>query len=234
MNEQLFSPLIEQAIELASEWHAGTYRKGRWRPRSFEVPAMDPANGALKKSEHIPGVPMMAHVTNVAMVVQRAGWEEPVVAAAFLHDLLEDPNSFGQRMSHVRFAELMGNEVATLVATVTEPKWSRDGVPLPWAFRKNAYVEQVAKGPSGAAAISLADKLHNAWSMAQSLEAGIDIFTDGPGRRALSAGPAEQRQFFSAVLDATEQHADERLVPLRTRLREEVIRFSDAARLDIV
>ena len=212
--ETLFSPLIERAIELSAEWHEGTYRKGRWRGEPFEPPPGEALH-----------VPMVAHVTTVAMTVQRAGWEDAVVAAAFLHDVLEDRNRFEEGMDPAQLAALVGEEVTALVAAVTEPKHDGDGSPLPWRIRKEAYLDVLAAGPAGASAISLADKLHNVWTMNESLAAGVDVFTTGPNRRGLSAGPAAQRWFLRAVLDATRRHDDPRLAPMRTRLEEEVARF---------
>lgn len=212
--QSLFSPLIERAIELSAEWHEGTYRKSRWRDEPFVSP--------LGEALHIP---MMAHVTAVAMTVQRAGWEDEVVAAAFLHDVLEDRNRYREGMPRAQLTALMGEEVTALVAAVSEPKHDETGAPLPWRVRKETYVETLAAGPVGAAAISLADKLHNVWTMCESLTSDIDVFTSAPGRRALSAGPEAQLWFFRAVLAATERHDDPRLVPMRARLREEVGRF---------
>jgi hypothetical protein len=216
--ETLFSPLVERAIELSAEWHEGTYRKGRWREEPFEAPL-----------DEILHVPMIAHVTAVALTVQRAGWEDEVVAAAFLHDVLEDRNRFRQGMAPERLAALVGEEVTALVAAVTEPKRDDAGEPLPWRLRKEAYLCTLAAGPPGAAAISLADKLHNVWTMSESLAGGIDVFTSAPNRRALSAGPEAQRWFFRAVLDATRCHDDPRLAPMRARLDEEIARFERLA-----
>ena len=222
--ETLFSPLVEQAIELAAEWHEGTYRKSRWRGAPFVAP-----EGTVLR------IPAMAHATAVALTVQRAGWEDEVVAGAFLHDVLEDANRFDQAMRRADLEGLVGEEVVRLVAAVTEPKRDDDGAFLPWIVRKEAYLERLAAGPPGSAAISLADKLHNAYTMNGGLEAGIDIFSseEGPGRsrRGLSAGPEAQRCFFEAVLEATERHDDARLVPMRARLRREVERFAALAGL---
>jgi (p)ppGpp synthase/HD superfamily hydrolase len=214
MPPSLFNPLIERAIELSAEWHEGTYRKSRWRDEPFEPPP-----------DVLLHIPVMAHVTAVAFTVQRAGWEDEVVAAAFLHDVLEDGNRFRQGMPAGQLAALVGEDVTALVAAVTEPKRDAAGNPLPWRVRKDAYLEALAAGPPGAAAISLADKLHNAWTMNESFAAGIDVFTAAPGRRALSAGPERQRWFFHAVLAATRRHDDPRLAPMRARLEEEVARF---------
>lgn len=211
----LFSPLVERAIELSAEWHDQTYRKSRWREYVYDPPP--------EVALHIP---VMAHVTAVALTVQRAGWDDETVAAAFLHDVIEDRNRFRDTLPPERLAALVGEEVLVLVQAVTEPKRDEHGAALPWRVRKEAYVEQLRGAPPGAIAISLADKLHNAWTMNQALAAGVDIFADGPGRRALTAGPADQRWFFDAVLAASDPFPDERLEPMRERLRDELRRFA--------
>jgi hypothetical protein len=217
----LFSPLVERAVGIAAEWHDGTYRKGRWREPCATAP-----DGAE------PRVPAMAHVTTVALTVQQAGWGEEAVAAAFLHDVLEDADRHGQSLGRDALAAQVGEVVVRIVEAVSEPKRAADGTPLPWRVRKEVYLERLAAGPVEAAAVSLADKLHNAYSMASSLACGIDIFTDGPRRRALSAGPESQLWFFRAALDATRLHADTRLAPMRDRLAAEVERFAEAAGLE--
>jgi (p)ppGpp synthase/HD superfamily hydrolase len=212
--DALFNPLVEQAIELAAEWHDQTYRKSRWRTEPFEPPP-----------EVVLHIPVMAHVTAVALTIQRAGWPDEAVAAAFLHDVIEDRNRFAHGMTRGRLAAAVGEAVADLVAYVTEPKWGPDGEALPWRARKEAYLATLAEGPPEALAISLADKIHNVWSMNQALAAGIDIFNPGPHRRAFSAGPEEQRWFLNSVLAGSERHADARLEPMRERLAAEMERF---------
>ena len=210
----LFSPLVERAIELAAEWHDRTYRKSRWRTQPYNPPP-----------ETVLHIPMMAHVTAVALTVQRAGWDDETVAAAFLHDTLEDSNQYRHTLSYERLTELMGEGVAERVRGVTEPKLGPDGRHLPWRVRKEAYVATLRAATPEAAAISLADKLHNAYTMNQGLQSGLDIFADGPTNRKLTAGPDEQRWFFRTVLEASEAFTDPRLDPMRDRLRIEIDRF---------
>lgn len=214
----LLSPLVERAIELAAEWHDQTYRKSRWREVPFEIPVAEP----------LPRVPAMAHVTAVALLVQRDGWDDETVAAAFLHDALEDQNRFGDHLPEDLLTDLVGPGVTARVHAVTEPKYGPDGLPLPWRVRKEAYLRRLEEGPVEGLAVSLADKVHNAWTMRQGVEAGQDIFADGPGRKALSAGPEEQVWFFRAVLDVAEARRDARLDRLWDALRQEVSRFEAA------
>ena len=230
MTDPLFSPLVERAVEIAAEWHDRTYRKGRWSDPCVSAP-----DGTASR------VPAMAHVTTVAVTVQRAGWGDEAVAAAFLHDTLEDPDQHGNVMTAEALAALVGGPqppgrrsqtgeaVVRIVEAVTEPKRDAAGEWLPWRVRKEAYLDALRAGPAEGAAVSLADKLHNAFSMASSLEAGVDIFSDGPGRRALSADAAAQVWFFHAALDATRRFDDPRLEPMRDRLAQEVRRFGRAA-----
>ena len=210
----IFSPLIEHAIELAAQWHDGVYRKSCWRDPAFETPS----DGAVQ-------APVMAHVTTVAMLVQRAGWDEATVAAAYLHDVIEDMNQHGQHLRRDQLREALGVEVAAIVDGVTENKYDAEGHVRPWRARKEDYVEQLRVGRVEAMAISLADKLHNLWTMNQGLEQGDDIFSHGPNRRGLSAGPAQQQWFHRAVLGAASAHQDDRLAPLRARLEQEIERF---------
>ncbi|MEL6615987.1 MAG: HD domain-containing protein [Bacteroidota bacterium] len=218
----MFSPLVERAIEIAAEWHDGTYRKGRWTD-----PVLPPASGGVP-----PRIPAMAHVTAVAMTVAQAGWGEETIAAAFLHDALEDRDRHRRWFPRERMVDLVGETVVTIVEAVSEPKLAASGGFLPWRERKEAYVAHIEAGPPEASAVSLADKLHNAYAMASSLEAGVDIFTSAPGRTALTAGASEQLWYFRAVLEATRAHDDPRLVPQRQRLDEEVARFAAAAGLE--
>lgn len=207
--DDLFHPLIEHAIELSAQWHDGTYRKSAWRDPAFEVP----------KEEEIQ-IPVIAHLAAVASIVHRAGWEPEVVAAAYLHDAIEDMNTHGQRLRRKQLREAVGPEVAQLVARVSEMKEDKTGALRPWRARKEDYIAHLHEGTPKAAAISLADKIHNLWSMNQSLANGDDIFA------VLGAGPQEQLWYYTAVLDASRVHEDPRLEPMRIRLQHELDRFA--------
>lgn len=213
-SETLFSPLIEQAIELSAQWHDQTYRKKRWRDAPFEVPA----HAILR-------VPVVAHVTAVAITVQRAGWADEAVSAAFLHDVLEDANQYGRTLRSEELREALGEDVLRHVNEVSEDQFDDEGEPLAWRVRKDAYVAQIREATAGSAAISLADKLHNLWSINQGLARGVRVFREDEQGLGLSYGPAEQLWFHEAVLEATRVHDDPRLVPMRERLRKEIESF---------
>jgi len=211
--EALFRPLIEHAIELSAQWHDGTYRKGVWRDPAFEVP----------EGEEVQ-IPVIAHLAAVASIVRRAGWGEETVAAAYLHDAIEDMNRHGQRLRRKQLRDAVGAEVARLVAQVSEQKLDDDGQMRPWRARKEDYLDSIRAGRPDAAAISLADKVHNLWSITQSLEAGEDIFS------ALSGDAEAQQWFHEAVLEASTHHDDPRLDPMRERLQTELDRYEAVLR----
>jgi len=173
--------------------------------------------------------PVFSHLTAVALTIQRAGWPPEVVAAAFLHDILEDPNREGARMTRETLAAHVDEEVVTLVQHVTEDGYDASGQKRPWRTRKEAYIAHLEQAPDEAVAISLADKLHNLWTMNQSLDAGLPLFEGGDNVTALSAGPTEQHWFFHALLQATVRHSDPRLKALRVQLRQELDRFEQLA-----
>ena len=211
---QVFSSLIEHAIEVSAQWHDRTYRKGRWRNPAFVVPS----------DEHL-SVPVIAHVTAVAFTLQRAGWTDEAVAAGLLHDVLEDRNFWGDHMSFENLQALMGTRVAELVAHVSERKYDDVGNRLGWRARKDDYVTGLRVAPPEAIAISLADKLHNLWSINESLDRGVDVFEDGENRKGLGAGPEQQDWFFEEVIVISRQHEDPRLTPIRNSLADELKRF---------
>lgn len=211
----LLSPLVERAIELAAQWHDATYRKGGWRPAAFRLENGRPIE-----------VPVAAHVTAVGMIVQRAGWDDETVAAGFLHDILEDSNRERHRFDPEVLREVMGARVAELVEWVTEVKRMPDGRACMWEERKERYLQRLVEAPAEAVAISLADKLHNLWTMNQTIETGQDPFKGSPTRMALTRGPDQQRWFFESVLQIAARFDEPRLLSLTTELQAALDRYN--------
>ena len=220
MSESPFSPRLEHAIELSSQWHDQTYRKGAWRDPAFELPSGESVR-----------VPVTAHLMTTALTVQRAGWGEDAVAAAFLHDALEDVNRHNQRLMRKQLRQNVGEDVSRLVEAVTEKKHDDEGRPQSWRERKEGYLQGLSEAPAAAVAISLADKLHNLWTMNQSLEREVPIFEGTAGHAGLSAGPEEQHWFFRTVLKEAEGRDDDRLGNLTKNLEAEIARFEELSGL---
>ena len=213
-----FSPLIEKAIEFASRWHEGTYRKSAWRTDAIE-------------GEDRIRIPAISHVTAVAMIVARMGFDETTIAAAFLHDTVEDPNQHGHYISLSTIETMFGEDVSQMVGSLTEIKRNAQGEYHSWETRKTGYVAALRTASTGAKAISLADKVHNLWTMNQALARELPIFEGSETLKAMSAGPQQQRWYFEEILDATSGVDDVRVQSLRSLLAAEVDAFIEHTNL---
>ncbi len=120
--------LIEKATMLAVEGHKGQKR--------------------------LHGAPYVVHPFIVAVKLLKYDFEDHVVAAALVHDLLEDTS-----ITESRIKTELGDSVVNIVKGLTENK------ELPWRERKLAYIELVRKGSDDVKAVSLGDKVHNMENM---------------------------------------------------------------------
>ena len=126
---------ILKAAEAAARWHAGQRRKGA------------------------AGEPYINHPLEVARLVAEAvdGNDASLIAAAFLHDAVEDQN-----IPLGLIAAMFGDDTAALVAEVTDDK------SLPKAERKRLQVEKAPHQSPRAKILKLADKTSNLRAMAES------------------------------------------------------------------
>lgn len=118
------SALVREARRLAADKHAGQERK-----------ATD--------------MPYVEHVGEVAALVEDSGFDDEVVAAALLHDLVEHTD-IGLGDVSRRFGERVG----AMVGAMTD----RDEIDS-WEERKAEHRERVAAAGRDAAAIYAADKI---------------------------------------------------------------------------
>lgn len=93
----------------------------------------------------------VTHPIMVARLVEQAGFSECAVAAALVHDVLEDTP-----VSEAELRQELGDEVVDIVTAVSED------TTLPWEERKEAYVRSVVAAGESVWAVSVADKIHNA------------------------------------------------------------------------
>lgn len=121
------SQLVHDALALASEAHAGQIRNGSG------------------------GMPYLDHPKAVTELLQSDGYGEVVLAAALLHDVVEESDTAIEQI-RARF----GEPVAALVAALTDPEEIE-----PYQQRKRAHRAQVAEAGPDALAIYAADKLAN-------------------------------------------------------------------------
>ncbi len=145
--DRFWSPTLERALRLATQAHDGQTRKG------------SPA-------------PYIEHPMAVAMILDRAEFDEDVVVAGLLHDLVEDTHI---TLDDIRSA--FGDSVAETVARCSEIKLDADGRKRPWSDRKRDHLETLKSANLPAKAVTLADKLHNLASIAFDLAEGRPVWS---------------------------------------------------------
>ena len=115
------------------------------------------------------GTPYLAHPLRVCELLAETGAAEPTLAAALLHDGVED-----SELTVGEVVERFGVEVGELVSALTEDAAIED-----WVARKNALRAQVAEAGKRAATIYAADKLANLGELrtlyAERGESAIDL-----------------------------------------------------------
>lgn len=156
---------VDEALAFAATWHAGQTRKGT-------------------------AVPYIVHPVQVAAILRAWEFDDEVVIAGLLHDVLEDT-----ACEEAELATRFGATVAETVRWCSEPNKDR-----PWEERKRDAVDRMRRMPPAAKAVSCADKSHNLHTMADALERGEplwDRFKRGADsqidyhRRALAALSSE-------------------------------------------
>jgi (p)ppGpp synthase/HD superfamily hydrolase len=121
------SPLVARALQVAREAHAGQIRNGSG------------------------GMPYIEHPEAVAALLAEHGFEDEVLAAALLHDVVEDSETTVEQLRGD-----FGDPVAGLVAVLSDDESIDD-----YRERKDEHRARVAAAGGPALAIYGADKLTN-------------------------------------------------------------------------
>ena len=178
------SPLVRSALEKARAAHAGQTRNGSG------------------------GMPYIEHPVRVAALLDELGYSEEVLAAALLHDVIEDSET-----SLDELRELFGDEVAGMVGALTD-----DESIEPYRERKAEHRERVAAAVSGAQAIYGADKLTNVKTLRAAYE------DEGDAVREEFKVPIELKtEIWEADLELLREKAPD--LPFLDELEEELSRF---------
>lgn len=131
------SPLTREALDFANQRHAGQTRD-------------------------LDDLPFVTHPMEVACLLHDAGYEDEVVAAGVLHDVLEDTDA-----NHDELADRFGPRVADLVEAVTDdPSIADDDE------RRAALRRKVAEAGECAAVVFAADKVSKARELRLRLSRG--------------------------------------------------------------
>jgi len=145
-----------EALELASLWHHGQFRKGTVTP-------------------------YLSHLLSVAGIALEFGASEDEAIAALLHDALEDgPEYTGRDAATLReeIQSRFGSEVALLVDGATDDAPPAGQPKRPWMERKREYLTKLPRESAAALLVSASDKLHNARNILTDLLVnGPEVFT---------------------------------------------------------
>lgn len=123
--------MIRQAAEFAEQAHKGAVRKGT-------------------------SIPYITHPLETAVIVSMLTRDPELIAAALLHDTLEDTKT-----TYEELKEQFGVRVADLVAEESEDKSKS------WRERKGHTIAHLRQASREAKILTLADKLSNIRSMAR-------------------------------------------------------------------
>ena len=116
-------------------------------------------HGSIDHKRKYTGDPYHVHLAAVAELVASVGGTEEMIAAAWLHDIVEDTAA-----THEDVEQRFGDQVALLVRELTDVSRPQDGNR---AIRKAMDREHLAKASIEARTIKLADLLDNAKSIVE-------------------------------------------------------------------
>ncbi|MCS6829051.1 MAG: HD domain-containing protein [Armatimonadota bacterium] len=140
-------------------------------------------------------VPYVLHPLNVGYLLLQHGCSEPVAAAGFLHDTLEDTATTVEDLR-----ERFGERVAWLVQQVTEPDRSE-----PWEARKRHTVERLQRVEDREVLlVACADKLDNL----QMMREGIRVYGVEFWERFRAPMPA-QKWYYTTLAEVFQQRLTE-------------------------
>jgi (p)ppGpp synthase/HD superfamily hydrolase len=178
------SPLVRSALERARSDHEGQVRNGSG------------------------GMPYVEHPVRVAALLDEQGYDEKALAAALLHDVVEDSET---TLDDLR--ELFGEEVSGMVGALTDDE-SIDS----YRARKAEHRERLAAAGEEAMAIYAADKLTNTRTLREAYEG------EGDAVRSEFKVPLEEKaEIWEADLELLREKAPE--LPFLDRLGEELSLF---------
>ena len=158
--------IVIRAASMAARWHGGQIRND--------------------------GTPYFQHPARVATLMARAGADDELVAAAFLHDVIEDTPA-----DYDDIAEALGTTIADWVFVMSKDHR------LPEEVREPAYKQQLIDGPWQGRALKLADQIDN---FTASLKTG-------------SAPSKKRRKLASWAVDIAREDGQKVVVKLRESLQ---------------
>ena len=163
--------------------------------------AIDAHMGQIRKSE--PDKPMIMHPIGVGMLLEEYGYDDSVVAAGYLHDVVEDT-----KYTIEDIKRKFGDDVANLVIGASEPDKA-----LSWEERKIHTIKETKELPLRNKLVICADKINNLEDlMLKFQKSGKRDFS--PFKR----GEEQQKWYYTSVYESLIYGENEKL-PIFKRLK---------------
>lgn len=160
--------------------------------------------GQKRKSE--PDKPMIIHPIAVAEILESYGYDDNVIAAGYLHDVVEDT-----KFTIEDIKNSFGEDIANLVYYASEPNKS-----LSWEERKKHTINEIKNMPLRNKLIVCADKINNIESLTKLLnEKGMAVFS------SFKRGYDSQIWYFENIYESIIYNENLNL-PVFKRLKEAI------------
>jgi len=158
--------------------------------------------GQVRKSEI--EKPMIIHPINVADILKEYGFDDNVISAGYLHDVVEDT-----KYTKEDIEELFGSDITSLVMGASEPDKS-----LSWEERKKHTIENIKELDLRHKAIVCADKISNLEDLRNLFEKNGEYNFD-----AFNRGYEKQKWYYTSMYESLITNVDENH-PMFIRLKE--------------
>ena len=168
--------------------------------------AISAHRGQVRKSEK--EKPMILHPLNVGKILEEFGYDEAIIVAAYLHDVVEDT-----KYSIEEIESIFGSEVARLVKNASELDKT-----LPWEERKKEAIEKTRDLELREKLVICADKIDNLedlkWKFQRTGQRDFSTFR---------AGEEQQKWYYTEMYESLVHGQDENW-PIFKRLKDDVER----------
>ena len=141
-------------------------------------------------------VPYVSHLLSVAGLVLESGGDEDLAIAGLLHDAVEDAEGISGEEMSVLIRSEFGDRVANIVDGCSDAKSSPGGSKPPWKSRKEAYLEHLKSASIDVLRVSIADKVHNARSIATDQDRLGEVVWD-----RFTSTSEESRWYYTSLRD---------------------------------
>lgn len=161
--------------------------------------------GQVRKAD--PSKPYIVHPIGVAEILEGLGYDDNVIAAAYLHDVVEDT---GYTLEDIK--KEFNSDIASLVDSVSET--NKD---LSWEERKNSMIHSIKQKQLRNKVISCSDKINNIEALTKLLkENGMKVFN------SFKRSYDKQLWYYKSIYQSLIYGEDENM-PLFKRLKNDII-----------